>query len=219
MKTCVSCRQQKSLDEFAQDLRATDKKRSRCKVCINAAAITQERAYEQYAQKSTEGRRCIQCGEWKPLVEFRCTRKRCKACQSERVNRGRDLFRAKTGKAYSTWSRGKTLIQYLKSLLHQAQCRSRRLGRDYDLTIEYLIALYKRQLGKCALSNREMTHVVGEGRVAENISIDRIDNNLGYVPGNIQLVCCAANQAKSSLTQAEFIAFCCDIADCHRKEL
>ena len=218
MKTCVLCGQQKSLDEFAQDLRATDKKRSRCKDCTNSAALAQERAYRQYAQSSKDGRRCISCGEWKSLSEFRCTRKSCKTCHLALVKKGRDAFRAKTGRAYSTWSRGKTLVQYFNDLLRQTRNRALRYEWECQLTGEWLAEMYQEQGGRCALSGREMTRIVGKGRVLTNISIDRVDSSRGYVPGNVQLVCCIVNWAKNNLDQAEFISFCCDIADRHRKE-
>jgi len=217
-KTCVVCGQLKSLDEFSQDLRSTDKKRSRCKACINLEALAKERTYEQYAQKSKEGKRCIRCGKWKSIREFRSTRKICKVCHSEVVKKGKEDFKAKTGHAYSTWARGKTLTQYLNDLLKQTRCRAARNGQECQLTVEWVMGLYQQQEGKCALSGREMTRIVGEGRVLTNISIDRIDSSKGYVSDNVQLVCCIVNWAKNNLNQAEFIAFCCDIVALHRKE-
>ena len=46
------------------------------------------------------------------------------------------------------------------------------------------------------------------GSNATNISIDRIDSNLGYVKGNIQLVCYVVNIMKNNFSMNEFIAFC-----------
>ncbi|UVY48073.1 MAG: hypothetical protein [Bacteriophage sp.] len=45
-----------------------------------------------------------------------------------------------------------------------------------------------------------MTYYFDSGRVPTNLSVDRIDSSLGYIKGNIQLVCMAVNQMKSVLT-------------------
>ena len=41
-----------------------------------------------------------------------------------------------------------------------------------------------------------------------NISIDRINSDLGYTKDNIQLVSAMINRMKSDLTSKEFIDFC-----------
>lgn len=61
-------------------------------------------------------------------------------------------------------------------------------GRKFDLD---LMRAYEKQDGLCAL-----TGVVLLWREPYGISIDRIDNNLGYIPGNVQLVTRDANSGK-----------------------
>lgn len=51
------------------------------------------------------------------------------------------------------------------------------------------------------------------GRVPTNLSVDRIDSGLGYIKGNIQLVCMAANQMKSDLTIEQLKYFCKSILE------
>lgn len=46
-------------------------------------------------------------------------------------------------------------------------------------------------------------------------SIDRIDQNKGYVKGNIQLVTSLTNFAKGTMTNKEFIAYCKKVAKNH----
>lgn len=43
------------------------------------------------------------------------------------------------------------------------------------------------------------------------VSIDRIDNDLGYVRGNVELVCYAYNVAKNKYTEEFFIEMCKDV--------
>ena len=53
-----------------------------------------------------------------------------------------------------------------------------------------------------------MTMELGKGVVPTNCSIDRIDSSFGYEPGNVQLVCRAANVAKSNLSTSDFVNLC-----------
>lgn len=91
-------------------------------------------------------------------------------------------------------------------------------SRNRHLRKEYVMGIYDAQRGKCALSGIQMTHITGHGRVATNISIDRIDSDKGYIEGNIQLVCHAVNIAKNSWSQDVFIDFCRKIVEKADKE-
>jgi hypothetical protein len=71
--------------------------------------------------------------------------------------------------------------------------------------------IYQKQNGKCVISNVEMTYVAGKGRVFTNISIDRINSNIGYEKGNIQLVCFAVNVMKQENTLEDLIYWCREI--------
>lgn len=53
-----------------------------------------------------------------------------------------------------------------------------------------------------------MTYALDNGRTFTNVSIDRINSNLGYKKDNIQLVCMAVNQMKSDLSIQELYMFC-----------
>jgi len=66
-----------------------------------------------------------------------------------------------------------------------------------------LVALYELQDGKCAVTGIVMSHVRGNGRASENISIDRINTSIGYETGNIRLVCSAVNLMRNEMTDDE----------------
>lgn len=85
-----------------------------------------------------------------------------------------------------------------------------------DLTVDYLFDLYNKQQGLCAVSGRVMTYIAGEGRVPTNMSIDRINSNIGYVEGNIQLACVQANKMKMELTREELYSWCKDIIETNK---
>jgi len=87
----------------------------------------------------------------------------------------------------------------------------RRLGASIDAS--YLEQIWEKQLGKCALTGWVMTMKLGEGVVPTNASIDRINSSLGYSKENVQLVCRAANVAKSNLEPELFLALCAAVSE------
>lgn len=101
---------------------------------------------------------------------------------------------------------------FLTALVTVAKQRAARRGLDCTITRDYLFDLYQLQEGACALSGTPMTTIAGQGRQRTNISVDRIDSSLGYVPGNVQLVCDYVNTAKGDLSQAEFLDMCRKVA-------
>lgn len=92
-------------------------------------------------------------------------------------------------------------------------CLCKKKANRRDLDVDELVAIYEKQKGLCALSGREMTYITGQGRVPTNISIDRINPDLGYIPGNIQLTCVQANKMKMELSQEDLLSWCQDILE------
>lgn len=85
--------------------------------------------------------------------------------------------------------------------------------RYAKVSVDYLMSLYNKQHGRCALSGREMTYIRGYGRISTNISIDRIDSSKDYMEGNVQLVCARVNLMKGQFRQDDFVELCKDIAE------
>lgn len=106
------------------------------------------------------------------------------------------------------YHRRMTLERFLQLLLN---CDS---GRS-NLSVEFLKEMLEKQEGKCAITGIPMTFIRGQGRVSNNISIDRISPKFRYIPENIQLVCAAVNYMKRSLEMNEFLYLCKKIADSH----
>ena len=99
-----------------------------------------------------------------------------------------------------------------------SQLRHSRMKRDPDtewtISPDLLVELYYAQGKRCALSGIELTWTRdGSGRkFPYNISIDRINPRLGYVSGNVQLVCTAVNMMKGTWSDATFITICEQVA-------
>lgn len=94
---------------------------------------------------------------------------------------------------------------YLKRLLTQTKSKRRKTDISVEITLDQLCELWEQQSGKCAISNVHMTHHRdGTGRKDFNVSLDRIEPPLGYVNGNVQLVCDRVNIMRHTLTMDMF---------------
>lgn len=92
-----------------------------------------------------------------------------------------------------------------------------RRGLEFNITSEDLLKLLISQNGKCALTgwNLEFTRGgdFGSGTNPLGCSVDRKDSQLGYIHGNVQLVCWKANKIKSNLSDSEFKELCKAVAN------
>ena len=86
--------------------------------------------------------------------------------------------------------------------------RNRKFSGNIDFDKDYLIELFYKQQGLCAISNLPMTFIVNKGKTNTNVSVDRIDSFKGYTKDNIQLVQAIVNVMKTNLDQNEFIKLC-----------
>lgn len=96
-----------------------------------------------------------------------------------------------------------------KYFISQKLSLKKTLGK-YEVTIssQELYNLFEEQKGLCAISNVPMTWIAGKGRQSSNISLDRKDNDKGYIPGNVQLVCVAVNLMKAEMDIEELKFWC-----------
>lgn len=84
-----------------------------------------------------------------------------------------------------------------------------------DVNAASLLALLDRQQRRCALSGRELT--------PEDVAVDHktpLKHGLHHhTISNLQLVIEQVNRAKGTMGNDEFIALCCDVADCYRAKV
>lgn len=111
--------------------------------------------------------------------------------------------------------------------------RNAKINSDFDCFVDYsytslrsgaqargyAFKITKSQLKKilleirnCGLTGRELTHQQHDPYKA---SIDRIDNNQGYVKGNLQVVGARINRHRLDLPLADFLQMCFDVAKHH----
>jgi hypothetical protein len=86
-------------------------------------------------------------------------------------------------------------------------------NKDINIDLNYLLQLYKEQKGRCMKTGRQFD---SSNRLYA-CSIDRIDNNKGYIKGNIQLVISWYNYSKNSLSDEEHYRLCKEFVEKAKK--
>lgn len=82
-------------------------------------------------------------------------------------------------------------------------------GYEFSITQEYVWTIYEQQNRKCIFSGIDVLFYYDNNRPQlQTASIDRINCNIGYIEGNIQIVHKTVNLMKSFLNDDEFIAWC-----------
>jgi hypothetical protein len=104
------------------------------------------------------------------------------------------------------------LDKALRYHFYQSRTGAKKRGITFDLTLSDYKILYEQQQGLCALSDMKMSLMPGQGYVNRlKLSTDRIDNNKGYIKGNIQFITWQANQAKNIWSNDQLIDMCRNI--------
>lgn len=150
---------------------------------------------------------CHKCKVFKPED---CFSKNGSSCKSRNNRRYicKECFKTKQQNLDIALDNDKKLKKCLRFRLLGARDRSKKHDIAFNLDLDFLMQLWEKQKGRCALSGVQMTFELKKGRVATNVSIDRIDSKEGYIKSNIQLVCMACNQIKSDLELENMYKFC-----------
>lgn len=96
--------------------------------------------------------------------------------------------------------------EFLANLYEKTKARAKRLGREFDFPMSEFVTLWEASKGRCALTGIkfDVGNAPGYRRRPWVPSVDRIDSKLGYIPGNVRLICCAMNTALSEYGDAVF---------------
>jgi hypothetical protein len=173
-----------------------------------------------FVDESRTHKFCTKCGDAKSLSGFYTTGKTvsggpkynswCKSCIAEKQTSYHKQTWGPEKLHRVAFKRTKTVRAYLSYLRSKALSR----GKSQEvISLDALELLWNNQAGKCALTGWDMTTELGKGTVPTNCSIDRIRSDVGYEVGNVQLVCRAANVAKSDLSMSDFIALCRSVTE------
>lgn len=153
------------------------------------------------------------CGElaWKnPHHLKNGTSTRCKKC-------GNKSFIENDG---SINTNAIILSKYYQTLqgLPTRRHRGNKSELTFNITVKHLNDLYESQGHKCALSGISLEPDLSLTVQQQNMSIDRIDSNIGYEVGNVEWVDKRINMMKGSLSNEEFIRLCTLVADYNKSK-
>jgi hypothetical protein len=117
----------------------------------------------------------------------------------------------KVGNNHGLWKgHGEISLTYFNHIKNGASKGGRRTKKiEFNVTIEYLWALFLKQNRRCAYTGEELRFGTfkDEARLA-TASLDRIDSNKGYVEGNLQWIHKTLNVMKQDLPSDIFITWC-----------
>lgn len=90
--------------------------------------------------------------------------------------------------------------RHLERMMERARARAKKKGIPFELGRESMAALADRAEGRCEVTGHAL-EVEGPFRP----SLDRIDCTLGYIPGNVRIVCLITNTAMLHYGEAAFL--------------
>ena len=127
-----------------------------------------------------ETKECSKCLERKPLTEFRQKNNQCKECRYEFI------------RSYKNTKEGfmKNCVRAAKYHAAKRLKKGRIEAGTFDLTYEDVVKKWDEQGGLCYYSHIPM---VTSSLSDWQMSIERLDNDKGYTPDNIVLVCLEFN--------------------------
>jgi hypothetical protein len=199
-KKCNRCLNQYGLTEFYKRKTSPDGFATVCKIC------TKLKKTRNIIHWHDDNLLCLKCKIYNPIEDFskqannfhRVGRKsRCKKCIDAQT-----LKRKQTARGHLT------IRRLLLERWHAIKDRVKKQKITLDFQYDFLLELWEKQNGKCAISGIDMTYKMGFGRTPTNVSVDRINSNIGYDKNNIQLVCMAVNQMKNDLDINQLLFFC-----------
>ena len=160
-------------------------------------------------------KKCRTCGNEKALFWFNKDRTKkygvggeCKLCAKVSSRKYYYLNKDSIKTKVSCYSQNyvpkftRDIDSRLKNLCTNARQRK---NKEFNITEIDLQDLWSKQDGKCAYSKLPMSAASNQ---LYTVSLDRIDSDIGYVVGNIQLVCVAVNKMKQEYTQDVFLTLC-----------
>ena len=182
-------------------------KKTVCRTCRNKA-IAKSRRYDQalYDTKDAVGnfhRKCSGCGK---DISYTTSQAVIKAEKEDRL-----CYHCTVGPRKHSSTKGhyeNVSLAWFKVVSDNAAKRS----KSFSLRPEHIYALWVLQEGACALSGIPLKMHRTSQDPDGTVSIDRIDNDRGYHPDNVQLVHKQINLMRGPLSVDQFVALCASVS-------
>lgn len=139
--------------------------------------------------------RCLVCGRSLDPSEFDSHQEYI--IRGHRDGRCKECKRKQNKEARKNYDENTRLYKTIQARVLNAQTRARAKGIPCTITKDFILDLWNKQNGLCAISKIPMTYEMDSRRIYTNVSIDQIEQGKGYTEDNVQLVCMAVNQLKS----------------------
>jgi len=153
-------------------------------------------------------RTCSKCKETKIIFKFHWKNDRYKGRQRHRIQAECGECREKQRHAKYSASPEAFIMRSVQRI-RQESARYKKRRKRVALTMDQFIDAWQAQYKKygliCPLSGQEMTYQQGLGNLETNISIDRIDSDKIYEPGNIQFICRRVNSMKNHFSNQDLV--------------
>lgn len=194
MKTCSHCKLSQPPTGFHRDATRADGLQSRCKACTK---LTNALRYAADPAKNHEASRARYAAKGAEQNAARYAKYR------EQYLKRRDAeLETARGRLYSVFA--------------VARDRARKHGREFDITLDWLMLRWADNKGLCEVSGLPLTldrDLAGDRRFQPfNPSLDRRDNARGYTPDNVRIVCVLVNLALNGFGDETFIRVCKAVA-------
>lgn len=152
-----------------------------------------------------------ECGEIVECMFYTLTSGHIKSCKKKVCQ---NKFKQKPSVYISKY----ILLNYWNRLLYAAKRRK----LEITITPEYLDDLWEKQGGICGLSGIEIlipkrNPYYRKEMTMSTASLDRIDSNQGYIPGNVIWVHKDINRMKLKLSNQQFIGLCKEVYNALQK--
>lgn len=152
--------------------------------------------------------KCTLCAIEKPNSDFykhntaRRHRKFSYWCKSCTLKRGTELGYSKKANSF------RRVENPFLSLYYYTMSRATKTKRLFNIKVEDLHNIYKKQEGLCYYSGQTLEIKLGS---EDSISVDRINSHLDYTLDNICLCRWKINRMKNNLSKEDLIKCCKDI--------
>ena len=196
-KKCYKCGCEKPIEEFSKHKNRPGGVNAQCKSCHSKYRIARYKTNpelergtsKEYKTKEQVPTECAYCGI--KLIRFRTN-----------VSTNTNNFCNAGCKGNYHTARRDYIGKYLRLSLRRAKTN----GFEFNLTNEYLHDLFFNiQRETCAITGVpiKLLRSSEKGTLANSASLDRVDNDQGYIEGNVRFVCLGINYMKNRRSDIE----------------
>ena len=163
----------------------------------DAPLVSREQAKAEGLKRYFDGKPCFHGHIAPRLVSTNI----CVVCNAEYALAYQKRMYLNHGDEFRSRSRDSRLRNPIAHLWRDARARAKRKGQEFTITQSDLVMP---QTCPCCNGKIQMrTGKPKQGPTPHSPSIDRLDSSLGYVPGNVAIICWRCNELKRNATPDE----------------